>query len=283
MVFRGRGKKRVKFEDVDNNVDFPRHCVENICSPLSTPLKTQKTCIGFVLDDELSFYRNHSVDRDCHVKIDKVCPSLETVISENSRSAYFPTGLTREECLCLAVNLTSSVLQLHGTPWLPETWCNKCIYFARPVDVEQPYVMISFGGSLSVHKNKTSFGINSYLVGLGIILLELSENRSLHDWLKDRNDNTLPETILDKFVLGRKWLADAVGRKKMSDQYASVVQLCLNSTFDPVPSSTELDDEGFRKAVYDQILLPLGREYVNVKEKLQILTERSGGDFLTEW
>lgn len=134
-----------------------------------------------------------------------------------------------------------------------------------------------------MHKNKTSFGINPYLVGLGIILLELSENRSLHDWLKDRNDNTLPETILDRFVLGRKWLADAVGRKKMSDQYASVVQLCLNSTFDPVPSSTELDDEGFRKAVYDQILLPLGREYVNVKEKLQILTERSGGDFLTEW
>ena len=91
-----------------------------------------------------------------------------------------------------------------------------------------------------------------------------------------------PENTIDKSILGKAWLEEIVARTRMSQEYAHVVQLCLTSAFYPVPSSTALVNERFREVVYHQILLPLEREYFQVKKELEILHERSEDDYLWE-
>lgn len=165
------------------------------------------------------------------------------------------------------------------TPWLSETWCKRCVCFSRPVNVGQPYLKIPFPNVSSRRPNLGNLGPNPYLVGLGIILLELSENKSFDEWLSGRDDCIFPEDNIAKSMLGKAWLEEIVAGSRMSEQYTYVVQLCLTSTFCPVPSSTMLGNEGFREAVFCHILRPLEREYHNLTKELEFLTERSEDEY----
>jgi hypothetical protein len=191
-------RRKVRFEGEDPIKYSSLRLVENICGALAAPSRSHRNCLGFVLDEDLKFWSSHPVDGQTCVKIEKSCPSLEDLLSNTS--PYHPTGLNNEECHCLAVNLASSLLQLHGTPWIGETWCIKRIYFSRPVNVEQPYVMINFTNSSRCHDTQASFGPNPYLVALGIILLELSEKRSFLEWIKSRPDINLTDSCVLKAV-----------------------------------------------------------------------------------
>ena len=238
-----------------------------MCLSLTLPSAKGKKCIGFVLDEERNLYRNSSVDRHGLVELDRNCISLEKVLVETANTLN-TTGLDRvEDCLCLAVNLASSLLQLHGTPWLSETWCNKCIYFSRLINIEQPYVMLKFGSSSQSETCYPAFGPNPYLVALGIVLLELWERRSFDDWTKSRSNNSLPEnhTLMDRAVAGIEWLRTAVTYPMAdNEEYAKVVQRCLYSSLEPVQPSRELTNQGFHEAVYNQIVAPLERLYLTV-------------------
>jgi hypothetical protein len=132
--------------------------------------------------------------------------------------------------------------------------------------------MIPFGESPSQHENQERMGPNPYLVGLGIILLELSENQLFDEWLRDKNVEIPRENTIERSIRGKAWLEEIVARTRMSEQYAYVVQLCLTCAFNPVPRSQKLINEGFREAVYSQILVPLEKEYLNIKKDLEIVT-----------
>jgi hypothetical protein len=261
----------VRFESDDSSVmDSSLPLVDNICLSLTPPSQVERKCLSFLLDDELQFWRNCPLDRGSRVKVDENCLTLEKLISNTSRNRYRPTGLTKEEHLCLAVNLTSSLLQLYGTPWLSEIWCNKSIYFSRPVNVEQPFVMIKFGNSSPLDDVQGKFGPNPYLVALGIILLELAEKKCFLEWISHRNDINPPEKVVDRAIIAREWLSEALATRTVSDDYAAVVQICLLSSFTPVQLRTTLTNESFREAVCHQILTPLENEYSIVKKNFEM-------------
>ena len=140
-------------------------------------------------------------------------------------------------------------------------------------------MMISFQESPLTHENKDDLGPNPYLVGLGIILLELSEDKSFHEWLSRRNDNILPENTINKSILGQTWLKEILSRTRMSEQYIDIILLCLTSVFYPILPSTALDNEEFREAVYHKILLPLEKEYFKTGKELEILIEQAEDDY----
>jgi hypothetical protein len=76
-------------------------------------------------------------------------------------------------------------------------------------------------------------------------------------------------------MLGRAWLQENVTRRRISQEYAQVIQSCLTSAFFPVPSGMSLVDKDFREAVYHQIVIPLEREYLQVQNKLKLLDDQS--------
>jgi hypothetical protein len=131
--------------------------------------------------------------------------------------------------------------------------------------------MIKLGsGSVEVDDPQPTFALNPYLIALGILLLELSEKKSFVEWINSGHGSNRMDSIVERATIASLWLKEALGRRKMSDTYAAVVQLCLFSSFTPVQLSTSLEDEEFRNAVYRHILRPLEEEYEVVKEELEI-------------
>jgi hypothetical protein len=240
--------------------------VQKLCQQLSGS-SVPKGCLGFILDDSFNLYRNSSADRGCRIQLtDHHWLSLESLLSR----PYYRRDLSKEECLLLGANLSSSLLQLHGTPWLSDTWCNKCIYFSQscPVNVGEPYVMLNFDDPSEASYRPTwdCSGQNPYLVALGIILLELSQKKLFSEWL-DSKSISRPDDIISKSARAWDWLRESLmgHGHTISEDYAAVVQLCLFSTFNPVPRRVDLCDEEFREAVYRFILYPLEKEYMTVK------------------
>jgi hypothetical protein len=263
------GKKKARFDsDEETVVDRStlRH-LENICPSLSNLPFGAKGCLGFVLDENMKFWGTYPVDRQLQLEVNQNWLSLEALLSQTP-STNQPRALNKRECLYLAVNLASSLLQLHTTPWLPENWCNKSIHFPTPVNVQQPYVIIQLGDSTAAQDGQVRFVLNPYLVSLGIILLELSERKSFHEWLKGRQNTTLPDNVIGKATIAWDWFDEACWN--MSEEYAIAVQYCLKSSFIPVQATKTLSDEGFREAVYRDIVSRLQREYIASTTPLRV-------------
>lgn len=251
-------------DDEDERIDYLclEH-VENICESLASCSQEGITgCLRFILDDKRKLWAIDAVDRDGRVQIDKNFTSLENILHRTPKSTQRSKGLKKSQRLYVAVILASSLLQLHATPWLPESWCNKSIYF--PVDVEQPYVIIKFDESLALSPTTHTNFLNPYLVALGIILLELSEGISFLEWVSGRNDISLQtDDILNKADVASKWLEESKDAKHMSEAYAEVVRLCLECSFMPVQPKSQrtLSNERFREEVYRDVVQQLEKVY----------------------
>ena len=191
---------------------------------------------------------------DSSIKINKQCKSLETRLRRNVRPALRPTI-----CLPLAINLASSLLQLHTTPWLSETWCKNSIYF--PLDNDDPYVTVDIDEHS--HHSTSNLGniLNPYLVGLGIVLLELAEGKSMEEWMRERAEISVqPSNITEKARIGSLWLRES----QLADRYkkySEVVDLCLRCLFEPPPLNKSLEDESFQQIVYRDIISQLEQMY----------------------
>jgi hypothetical protein len=137
----------VEDEDENEGIDYgclPR--VEDICESLATCLQEDhRDCLRFFLNDKRKLWAIDTSDSKFDVEMDKSHISLENLLSQTQNKSRI---LKNGQRLSLAVHLASSLVQLHGTPWLRDDWWEKSIYF--PVrDIEQPYVMIKFGTELA--------------------------------------------------------------------------------------------------------------------------------------
>jgi len=256
-----RNQKKARFVDdnhgdpSDDEIDYSRlDQVPIMCMTLaSAPQNSQKDCVGFVLDEKCTLWGTYCVACKSGGDIEKHCLSLENVLSHPSQC------LNKRECLSLAVNLASSLLQLHATPWLQENWCDKSIYFPRARDVRRPYVVVQSNQSLTTPEPRPAFGPNPYLLSLGIVLLELSERKPFSQWIQEMGYSEVSDNVLEKARIAWEWFDAAYGN--MSEEYARAVEHCLSSVFVALQHKKTLTDEGFRDAVFRDIVQRLEREY----------------------
>jgi len=229
-----------------------------MCMILASDSHGQNDCVGFVLDEKCTLWGTYPVACKSDSEIEKYCLiSLENVLSYGSK---FPNQcLNKRDCLSLAVNLASSLLQLHATPWLPENWCDKSVYFSRTRDVRCPYVMVQSNEPVISPEARSAFGPNPYLLALGIILLELSERKSFSQWIEEKGYSEVSDNVLEKAQIAWEWFDAAYGN--MSGEYARAVEHCLSSVFVDLQHKKTLTDEGFRDAVFRDIVQRLEREY----------------------
>lgn len=197
------------------------------------------------------------MERITRIVIEENCPSLEDLITKSPRWRKQFKGLNTPQRLSLAVNIASSLLQLHATPWLSEHWCKKSIYF--PVNEEQPYVMTKLDTSPVSSTEIDDDYLNPYLVALGILLLELSQGKSFAEWISGRSDITIPtDDIKDKACVASKWLSEDA-KFNVGEAYSEVVKRCLECSLTPVQPQKErtFTNEKFREAVYCNIIAQL--------------------------
>lgn len=188
--------------------------------------------------------------------------SVELVATGNKETTLSgiraDTRLTKKQHLQLAVILASTTLQLHATPWIDQEWGKHDILFHDDC-IDQPHVSQHF----YKHENPPDIPSlqwspirNLSVFGLGVLLLELSFGRPL-EFLKTDQD----PPIFTELAIARR-LLDFLEDEE-SSAYSDVVRACINCDFGSKVKVSSLENDAFRQAVYDEVVLPLEDEWAH--------------------
>jgi len=175
---------------------------------------------------------------------------LHTLLSERK--------LGPRQRLSLAVHLASSVLQLHSTPWLSHNWFQEIMSFPLEChngDSDPPYVQATLDHGDS---SSAACTMNPYLVGLGILLLELSEQQPFEQRL--RETGSVGQDLAEKAGLAWTWLDEIEEIKLGHERYRAVVDRCLRSTYtlgqaNPHGVFSEMNQKAFYRGVIQELEL----------------------------
>lgn len=196
--------------------------------------------------------------------------SLAQIVSSLSQKSQTDRFLQYER-LRLARQLASAVLQFHATPLLKSAWRGEDVVFfdtaVSSASLESPHLNVQVGkhntpGVKAIsdeshvpNKESQYFVRNSYLFGLGVILIELALQAPLSSL---REDQDLPDgqesRHTDFFVADRlsKSMATSLG-----PNYAKVVRKCLGCDFGE--GTTDLNDPGLQAVFYRDVVCELER------------------------
>ncbi|KAJ4319194.1 hypothetical protein N0V84_006476 [Fusarium piperis] len=177
--------------------------------------------------------------------------SLREILEQKNNSFHLPY----RDRLQLAVVVSSSILQLLGNPWLPDTLSSYDIFFLKTRDYpmySRPFLMRS---NRAGKGNTTSPPFcNPALWSLGVLLIELILGKTLDSLRTPEEESSLP---VDYFTAHR--LLDEV--RMASSNYGTAVTRCLggelhNNRFCP-------GSEDFCQEVYSGVVSLLERDLEN--------------------
>jgi hypothetical protein len=232
--------------------------IGSLCQAL-IPVHCEQSCVG-VLEDNTWQHRVYSVmGLTSRAQIYEAA-SMKDVIYDTKNIA------PRQRC-SLALTLASSVLQLHDTPWLQRAWETKDIILLKNHSNDaipsQFYVSRTFTPVLQAAavfkrrrlvKNETVFALGIALLELahGAPLMSFKEPEDLDD--EGKEDSTTEVSIANR--LSRELY------KNESPNYAGAVSRCITCTFDTF--NFDLNDQEFREAFYQAVVVPLQEDYGHV-------------------
>jgi hypothetical protein len=175
--------------------------------------------------------------------------------------------LKLKESRALAVVLAHAILHYCESPWVSSRWNKEHVNFFATVDgpdLMKPYLATQFEASTS-RLEEASDNMYSHpspaLLALGILLLELYLSKPIESlWDVDDTEDGM-EGINTNWITAEKQL------EKMGDDlyegYRDAIQACLKINYVDVEDSLSLDDEGFRRLVYERVVVPLEDELDN--------------------
>ena len=171
-------------------------------------------------------------------------------------------GLSRADRVGLALTVASSVLQLYNTPWLRENFSKDDILIDNESTgklYEQAYVGGTFPAStaqgLDHPKSFLPVVRNETLFALGLVLIELCLSQPLENLRspEDPLDAYGKANVVTNFCTAKRM--EAAVYREGGIRYGDVVRRCIYCDFDQ--RQTDMDNEGFRQAVYDGVVAPL--------------------------
>ena len=173
-------------------------------------------------------------------------------------------GLTKKQRMVLAVTLASSVLQLHSTCFSHD-WSKRAVSFIRrrpeqpdhAIAVDRPLLVRMFStperSSHAAIPTLAAAESKLTLLSLGALFLELHSGETLED--RTAGDASKFLGIDDRtktLLVCQQWLAEE--QEYMSVAWRQAINFALKSYVD---LDTDLGEAVFRKAVHDEIVLPL--------------------------
>ncbi|KAI0803735.1 hypothetical protein GGR55DRAFT_385661 [Xylaria sp. FL0064] len=183
--------------------------------------------------------------------------SLRQILEQKDTSIY----LSYQDRLHLAVIISSSILQLHGSPWLSRTISSGDIFFIQNKDFpiyDQPFVMKSLPVDSSGSGNEYSgapFPRNPALVALGVLLIELIQGKTI-DLLRTPQEEAFSHNRLLQDYMTVKRLLQEV--RMASSNYAAAVTRCVDGDFHS--DGLTLDNDKLCEGVYSGIVALLERD-----------------------
>ena len=188
--------------------------------------------------------------------------SLREILDSKDDSLYLPY----HNRLQIAVVISSSILQLYGSPWLPEMIQSRDITFVAkhgyPV-YEHPLIMPHMGTNgdgPQPQDSSESMPYNTTLLSLGILLVELIVGNT-DPFRKAHESASESSQLLMHFMTAHK-LLDQDQARMPSPNYEAAVRRCLGG----LPSGRQdLEKEDYCQNVYSGVvaLLEKDLEYVS--------------------
>jgi hypothetical protein len=196
-------------------------------------------------------------------------PDTDTWSISSLRTLLDDSGFARRDRLKLAVTLASSVLQLHETPWLDQSWGKDSIFFVKRPGMavyDQPFVSQHFSQTLPIATTGMPTFMsriirNQPLYALGVALIELWYGKPISELHKDEDGPQ--STGIPQVDLMTEWnSADRLVEELYSEaggKYGDAVRRCIRCDFDRRASS--LGDVHFQRDVYQGVVAQLKENY----------------------
>lgn len=169
--------------------------------------------------------------------------------------------MTKKQRLQIAVTLASTILQLQTTEWLSSEWGKKDIIFHDGL-AGYPYISKVFQKNdmepeqpkpTTTHASFTPVR-NESVFRLGVLLLELSYGKPL-DHFKSADD----PPYFTEYAIAKR-LVENLAEEEASG-YADAARACIFCDFGTKVKVSSLDNEAFRQALYDDVVVPLEDEW----------------------
>lgn len=173
-------------------------------------------------------------------------------------------SLSYQDRLRLAVDISSSILQLHGSPWLPDMISSREIYFFRKQSYplyDNPFVMATLPSNGLPYKEDlpgTPLVRNPILISLAVLLIELNLGKSFES-LRTTQEVSLLKTspfvdyTTSKRLLDQVWMT--------SSNYGTAVVRCLDGELHN--QNLDFHDEDFCQEVYSGVIALLLKDLEN--------------------
>ena len=231
------------------------------------------TAISSLQEPRKSVYLSIVADQCTKIKHDITISSLRTVSLEGRdrgirtlHNVLDDTPFSRRHRIQLAVTLASSVLQLHETAWLSDSWSSSDILFldqsGRTLYTE-PFVFQKHGVASPASQDALPPIMryiirNQVLYTLGISLIELWFKKPLSA-LHEPQDGPIgtgdAQTTLITQIATANRLIESDLRDDAGGNYADAVRRCISCDFDC--RYKKLEDESFQKAVFEGVVMPI--------------------------
>jgi hypothetical protein len=175
--------------------------------------------------------------------------------------------LTLKESRALAVVLSHAFLHYCESPWVSNKWNKEHVNFFATIngpDLMRPYLATQFEAWATCPEDMSD---NMYrhpspaLLSLGILLLELYLSKPIESlWDYDDTEDGM-EGINTNWITAEK-LLDMM-EDDLYEGYKNAIQACLKIDYIDSEDSLSLDHEGFRRLIYERVVVPLEDELDN--------------------
>lgn len=203
----------------------------------------------------------------------KMNPSQHTLLVEGSWPSKSLADLldehknfTLRERRILAVILAHSLLHFCDSPWLSRNWNKHHLSFffrgqGTQLDLQRPWVATGFEPFMPDDDVDRFQRIHPHpsILSLGILLLEIELQAAIESVRIDEDLSAESEVDCNTNF----FTAERLLRKMSQDvfeNYRRAIDNCLTCRFVEPGGLTNLDDDEFRQAVYENIVMPLENE-----------------------
>ncbi|KAJ9143383.1 hypothetical protein NKR23_g6633 [Pleurostoma richardsiae] len=183
--------------------------------------------------------------------------SLRDILERNGSSLLVPY----RDRLNLAVVISSSILQLHGSPWLPATISSRDIFFTTKGNYpiyDSPFLIKVLPDNGPTDQINFPLMRNPTLLSLGLLLIELIMGKTIDSMRTPEERNVASSGMLVDYITAQR-LLDQV--RMASSYYGTAVSRCVDGDFHT--RNLGLDNVDFCQEVYAGVVALLEKDLKN--------------------
>lgn len=233
--------------------------IEDLCQSLYRAYESRQSIDLYLSRCAKLCYCSGSADPGLHINInDEVhydTLTLRDVLFMMQDSKSTTPKWTINQRMALSFNITSSIMQLHSTPWLASPLTSSSIGFMSDslkfANIPQPFIATAFP---TQNRTTSPCTAKASLLELGIMLLEIWHIKSI-DYYASEMNLPMNDSYGTRYEIARKWLN--FSEDNMLPFYLELVTRCIECTFATSSATPNWGDFTFRKSVCEYVLKPL--------------------------